>query len=477
MTAYRIALVRYTPAYFLPFGRGLEAAGFDVHWINSLQVDCQTLAQAGVPDAQILDTTAGFDATQLQTAQARRILGALEQAVDGPRIHDIILMDRLLRRKPLDFALRYLAHVAQVVEAFLTARRIDLVTSGRDTALQIITMLVCRRLGIPWVVPTRARIPQEMYGFCQRHDTEGLIRMREVTDADRTWAADCLAQFSQRTLRPALKKSARGFGDVLRLLPGHLRVFAYELQRSGPDRGRDHVRYTVPRLIGMYLLRRLNMLSYKLRPPYRAPGETPFALYALHTQPESSIDVVGSYFSDQVHLVRSIARSLPATHELYVKVHPTDVDGKPASFYSALAEIPGVRLIGHQVDSRELLQKMSLLFALSGTIAYEAGLLGRPVIAFARNYFNSLPTIRHCTDMTALPALVARQLDAAPPVDLQAMLIEFLAELRACCFDGEVNRTYGASTAGLNAGDLAGLQLAYRSLAQVLLAQPGGRPA
>lgn len=460
----RVALVRYTPDYFLPFGRALEAAGLEVFWINAMHSDSQTLTAAGVPADHSLDTTRGFIPEQMPLAECRVRLGALERAVDGPRMHDIILMDRLLRKKPADFALRYLAHLERTVTEFLTSNRISLVTSGRDTALQLLTMMVSRRLGIPWVVPTRARIPQEVYGFCPGHSTDDMIRLRGVTDEDRQWAVNCLDRFRSRSVRPALKKSARGFLDVLKLMPGHARVFRYELGKAGHDRGNDYSRYPIPELMRMYLRRRVNMLTYKLHPPYRSPGDAPFALYALHTQPESSIDVVGAYYSDQVHLVRTIARSLPSTHELYVKIHPTDVDGQGRAFYAALNAIPGVRLIGHQVDSLDLLKRTSLLFALTGTIAYEAGLMGRPVIVFADNYFNALPTVRRCRDAEALPGLIAQQLDAPAPADLDERLLAFLADLRTCCFDGELNRTYGASTAPLTAGDLSTLQQAYTRL-------------
>ena len=87
----RIALVRYTPDYFLPFGRALEASGLDVFWINAMHSDSQTLAAAGVPADRSLDTTRGFNPEQMSLAECRQRLGALERAVDGPRMHDIIL--------------------------------------------------------------------------------------------------------------------------------------------------------------------------------------------------------------------------------------------------------------------------------------------------------------------------------------------------------------------------------------------------
>jgi hypothetical protein len=464
----RIALIRYAPDYFMPFAQALGAAGFDVYWVHALRSDAAALQRAGVDASHSLDTAGCMDVEPMSLEECRRRLGELERSVQGPRIHDIILMDRHLRRKSTDEAILYLGHVERAVSRFLAGNRIDIVTSGRDTALQMLTMLICRRLGIPWVVPTRARIPQELYGFCQTHDTEQLIQARQVSADDYEWARQCLQQFESKAIKPALKKSARGFMDVVRLLPAHARVFAMEARKSMVDRGFDHARYTLPDLARMYVQRRVNMLGYKLARPCKPLGTTPFALYALHTQPESSIDVIASFHSDQTALVRLIARSLPATHELYVKVHPTDVDGQPMSFYRELASIPGVRLLGHEFDSRRLIQDAAIVFALTGTIAYEAGLLARPVITFARNYFNALPTIRFCETPGHLPELVQQTLGSQAPADAREQIIGFLARLRTCCYGGEVNRTYGTSTEGLRDSDLTTLAQAYTELTTLL---------
>jgi hypothetical protein len=462
----RISLVGYTSDYFLPFGQELETAGIEVFWINALKSDSTRLQTAGIPNSRWLDTNADFRPHQMDLDNCRQGLANLERAVEGPRIYNIIMMDRILRKKPTDFAIRYLAHLEKTVSSYLIQHSIELVTSGRDTALQILTMMICRRLGIPWVVPTRARIPQEMYGFCKQHDTDSLISFRAVTAEDRVWGAACLEQFRSGALKPALKKSARSFSDVLKLMPYQAHIFVSKIRKAGTDKSNDYARNTLFNMMTKYVRRRLNMLTYKISPPYAPPGNESFALYALHTQPESSIDVVGAYFSDQVDLVRTIARSLPINHKLYVKIHPTDIDGQKASFYRELAAIPGVQLIGHQISSRDLLLKASLVFSLSGTIAYEAGLLGIPVIVFARNYFNALPTIHYCSSPPELPSLIAKVLVNEVSKDLDDQLIGFLAQLRTCCFDGEVNRTYGASSLPLSTADLSALRQAYKYLVQ-----------
>jgi hypothetical protein len=112
----------------------------------------------------------------------------------------------------------------------------------------------------------------------------------------------------------------------------------------------------------------------------------------------------------------------------------------------------------------------SIVFALTGTIAYESGLLQKPVVVFAHNYFNALPTIHHCTDPTSLPSLIHRLLeaDSSPSAEGRRLVLSFMARMRAACFEGEVSRTYGASNEPLRDTDLQATQKAYLALCQSL---------
>ena len=470
-TPKRIALVRYQPDYFQPFSRALAASGFEVYWVNSHRSQHVSLTTKwGVPQPHTIDTTAGFDHRSGDVGTCRAELATLESE-RGPRIHDIIMMDRILRLHSTDSALRYLHHVQRVLTDYFREQSISLVTSGRDTALSLMSMLVARRLGIAWVAPTRLRIPRELYGFSSSHETGDLISIRRAEENDRSWARAFLRTFRESALRPAIAKSARGFGDVIRLMPDHWRAFHQELSASRDDRGNHHTRHSVWRLAAMYAERRRNMLTYKVFRPYSRAGACQYGLYALHTQPESSIDVAGSYFSDQLALITFIARSLPATHELYVKVHPADMDGKKLSFYRSIARVPGVRLIDYRVDSRRLVTSAGIVFTLTGTIGYEAALLGKPVITFANNYFNAFPTVWRCEAPPRLPELISAVLSRAPGSDTDDRIVAALAELRASAFEGEVNRNYGVDTAPLSASDLAQLQHAYETLFRTLVVE------
>ncbi|MGH8221522.1 MAG: hypothetical protein ACREQZ_00980 [Woeseiaceae bacterium] len=473
MDKKRIALIGYSPGYFQSFAQALEHSGFEVYWVHSLSSAAKYQVRAlSTPPARVLDTTEKFIPSLHAIENCKQTLAALESA-EGPKINDIILMDRILRRKAHVFALYYLHHLQRVLLKFFTENSIKLVSSGRDTALQMMSMLVCRKEAIPWVVPARLRIPIEMYMFASGHQTASIVNIRAVTNEDRAWAEEFIGSFKAKPSRPALKSAARTFTDVLKMTPRHAKLFVSLLKSSTSDKGNDYSRYTILRILWMYLRRRLNMMCFKAFPPYSSVGERPFCLYALQTQPESSIDVVGSYFSDQIALITFISRSLPVSHELYVKIHPTDVDGKSLWFYRRIAKLPGVRLLNYDVDARDLMERSSIIFTLSGTIGYEAALIGKSVVTFARNYYNRMPTVHHCESPPRLPALVESLLNATPPDNLREQIIDCLADLKAQSFHGEVNRMYLPEGKQLTREDLKSLQAAYDSLYSRLTSPAG----
>lgn len=459
MSDKRLALVGYAPNYFLPFAIHLEENGFTIYWIVKLRSEFQYLLKNGVSASRILDTT-------LPDSFVDSIDDCYERLADlekfgGPRIRDIILMDRMLRHKKTDFAIRYLGHLERLVTCFLAENCIAVVSSGRDTALQVLSLLVCRKLGVTWVVPTRTRLPKERYGFCNTHDSQMLLAFREVKAADFVFAEKFLAEFRTSRLKPAFKRSAGSLKDVLFLIPTHATLFLQALQSSVVDCGNDYTRYTIPKLVKMYLRRRLNLLQMKLLRPYDdTVGKRPYFLYALHTQPESSIDVMGSYFSDQLALINQIARATPTTHDLYVKVHQSDIDGRPLAFYRALKKIPGVNVIGPYVDSRDLIENADLVFTVTGTIGFEAGLLHIPVITFTKNFFNVLPSVHYCDSISRLAELITKILSRRKDTSDDSEVVQFLAAIHAASFPGEVNRNH----TGLNDLDLKALVLAYGAI-------------
>jgi hypothetical protein len=147
-----------------------------------------------------------------------------------------------------------------------------------------------------------------------------------------------------------------------------------------------------------YLFRLSNLTSEKI-------DEDNYVFFPLHFQPEATTIPVGNQFLDQLEIIRILSLNLPVGCTLLVKEHPAYwtrkilghlseyipiKDVRPFRFYKELLKISNVRLVNHNLDSHKLLHDSKGVVTVSGTIALEAALNGRPVLMFGDHYYNQL---------------------------------------------------------------------------------------
>jgi hypothetical protein len=448
----------------LPLARKLEEHGYTVHWISFRGHERHWLLKQGVSPAHILDTLATFDPRRHTGDNLIRSLKRLENG-SPPYVNDIILMDRLLRRKPDQFGYAYLAHLDEVVSDYLVRNDIRFVSNGRDTALQVACAKICARLGIISVVPTGIRLPDHRYGFCPGHTEEEFVQFRIAGEPERSQAREFLKLFRETKPIPHYVLLERRNNRFLRRIPKDVRLYGAHFLRGLRDLSNDYTRYSLARLFAMYLRRRLNALHLSMAPPFEPVGTQPFVIYAYHVQPESSVDVLASYVSDQPALIRQIARALPASHELYVKPHQDHLGGLSRRELVTLKKIPGVRLVSPYLQSHELMLRSSAILTLTGTMAFQGALHGVPSIIFAPQFFKSLPGVHYCTSPVELPTLFARVL-SRPKVDDDAQLVDFLAQQIANSFIGRYVPYMSAFSESEVTGLVDAYDTAYRALVE-----------
>ncbi len=154
----------------------------------------------------------------------------------------------------------------------------------------------------------------------------------------------------------------------------------------------------------------------------------PYALFGLHRQPEASIDVWAPFFSNQMWVVELLARSIPPTHKLMVKIHKSDVANYSREQLDRMRSFPGVELVEPFADTRRFVENADLLFAIQGTIGLEAALLGKPVIVLEESPLTFFPSVSPMGKITDLPELVQRKLSERAPARSQILdaYVEYL---------------------------------------------------
>ncbi|MEQ1586314.1 MAG: hypothetical protein ABL895_10570 [Cyclobacteriaceae bacterium] len=115
-----------------------------------------------------------------------------------------------------------------------------------------------------------------------------------------------------------------------------------------------------------------------------------FIFFGFHKQPENSIDVHGRYYEDQAMVVTNLWRLLPAGWKLVLKEHTNAVGDRSYRFYKNLLRYPNIILANEKINSKLLIERSQLVATVSGTMAYEAALMKKPSITFARVFFNRI---------------------------------------------------------------------------------------
>lgn len=377
--------------FFFLISKQMESFGYEIIWISNSSTWTKWLLNKGVSTNDILDITnfgqEWTDKNEL-TKDEELILSSLETS-SGLNINNIILMDRLLRTKPLNYARSYLFVAQREIRIFLIEKKVNCLFLEVTHAIELITVSICKEIGCLQFCLHYSRIPGDRFVFFAGYQQSKVVFIREPNDNDKKEAITYYDYFYHERPQPDYmltnNKLPKFYFNWLSKLLLHVK-----LKNNDPY---DLTRPTPISLVKARLREVLIRGYLELSRPFEKINlskSKPFVLFTLHHQPESSIDILGSYFSNQIEIIRIISRSLPSTHELYVKEHRVSIGIRSTKYYQELKQIPRVRLIDPFANSHELIQKADLIFTISGTIAYEAALYQKHAITFVPMFFGTL---------------------------------------------------------------------------------------
>jgi len=136
--------------------------------------------------------------------------------------------------------------------------------------------------------------------------------------------------------------------------------------------------------------------------------EKPFVYFPLGVDPEANILITAPFFTNQIEVIRSIAKSLPVGYTLYVKENPAQVnrEWREISEYQDIIEIPNVKLLHPSVSNEKLLDKSSLVVTIAGSSGFEAAFYGKPSIIFSDAGYSLLPSVHRVKEIENLPQIM-----------------------------------------------------------------------
>lgn len=140
-----------------------------------------------------------------------------------------------------------------------------------------------------------------------------------------------------------------------------------------------------------------------------------FVYFPLHTQPEATTLVNAPFFNDQLTLIENIAKSLPVDYLLYVKEHPGQrlKLWRPIDYYKSILQMPNVKLIHPNVDSKLIISKSKLVISITGTSGFEAIIQNKPVLLFSDTFYDSLSLVTKVSKYSDLPSIIKKSVSMA----------------------------------------------------------------
>jgi hypothetical protein len=156
----------------------------------------------------------------------------------------------------------------------------------------------------------------------------------------------------------------------------------------------------------------------------------PFALLALHYEPERTSLPDGLPIEFQADAVLQARAFLPPGAQLVVKEHYSQQSsalrgflGRSPLFYDLIEGLPGTSFIGYDEKLTSLVSEAACVFTLTGTIAIEAVLKGTPVVYFGAPWWEGMPGTFRMSESLSFSAMDA---EGVPDTTL---ILDFLENL------------------------------------------------
>ncbi len=177
---------------------------------------------------------------------------------------------------------------------------------------------------------------------------------------------------------------------------------------------------------------RQNFLNKNLE---KAPDLSKLYVYfPLAVDLERNLLINSPYNTNQIEIVRHIAKSLPIGYSLYVKENPSQStrEWRSKTEYNELMKIPNVLLLHPSVSAESLIKNSSLVITIGGTSAFEAAFYNKPSIVFSDVGYAILPSVFKVENFLELSSTIKTALSCkVNPEDVD----KYVSELEKNCFD------------------------------------------
>lgn len=131
-----------------------------------------------------------------------------------------------------------------------------------------------------------------------------------------------------------------------------------------------------------------------------------YFLYPQHFKPEASTSVLARHYCNDLTVIENIAFNLPYGTKLYVKEHFVNYGRMPINYYRHLKQIPNVRLIRCDENTKKIIAGSLGVITLTSTVGFEALLMNKPIWVFGNVFYECHPNCHKVNNYEELFSLL-----------------------------------------------------------------------
>ena len=410
----------YRTEVFLEISKRLSKNGIDVVWYSSDPNITKYLLIHNIKNEDILKLHE-WKKTKIKVAGSLNKIDAIE----GFEINKMIINDRLLSRYSPKFTDFYLGKVSAMIEQYIEKKSINLVVGEPTPVVEQIVAALCKKRNIKYIQPMVTRIPNKRFFFFEPYDHYNPAIKNTKKNSDN------LIKITKPDYWVMKKHRKPRLISITKLF----KIIKNEFLLGNIDPTRPRAFY----LLNSKIKHAVNSSFFNFIPTTKfndLEKNKKYVLYTLHKQPEASIDVMAPLINDQAFLINTISKLIPYGYTLLVKPNQNGLGDFSFSFYKKITS-HNTLIVDPLTDSRDLINISDITFSITGTSAYEAGLMSKKAITFKKMFFNRLNGVEYCENINALRKLIVSQINNKPGTGMNVK--DFSTFMYSSSFEGDYN--------------------------------------
>jgi hypothetical protein len=308
------------------------------------------------------------------------------------KLNEIWLGDRVLKHE--SWGQKYLSNLSAIYFGFISRNEISYVFGESTWAHELLFHRVCTlntKLNCKYLTPHTVRLPSGKFAFFKDEFQSEIAASRA---ADYNYPP-CPKLEAKKPDYLTLNDKRLDEKSKLSFFFKKAKYFIQERLGEAHDPTKPDSLWRAFKGFTSYYINK-KRYHWSVKEIYLADIENrDFVLFTLHKQPEASIDNTGRYYENQLEIIKNIWRILPENTLLLVKEHSNAIGDRNMKFYKEISEYKNVSFVHYKEDSYTLINRAKAVFTISGTVAYEAALMGTPSFTFIPIFFNQLSLSRH----------------------------------------------------------------------------------